>query len=188
MFYSEKELSEFGIKHGQNVKIHKSVLFFGSENIKIGSNVRIDAHAILSAKLPLTIGSFVHIAGGCYIYGSFGVEVGDYCGLSARTIVYSASDDYRHGYLTGPTVPDEFRKLRSGKVVFGKHCIVGAGTIIMPNVNLGTGSSIGALSLVSRDVPNYSIAAGNPLQVIGERNKVRLQELEDRHTKLIDLK
>jgi galactoside O-acetyltransferase len=177
--YTAEELRDRGIEVGEEVAIHRSVIFFGAERIRIGSRVRIDCHCLLSAGPDgISIGNNVHLAAGGYYFGSGGpIVVEDFAGLSARVGVYTSSDDFKDGWLTGPTIPDEFKQVTTGPVTVKKHTIVGAGTLIFANVTLGVASAVGAMSLVKRSVDDFSIVAGNPLRVLGERAR-RILDLE----------
>lgn len=46
--------------------------------------------------------------------------------------------------------------------------MIGRGTIILPNVRIGSNAVIGAGSIVTKDIPDHSIAVGNPCRVIGK--------------------
>lgn len=52
----------------------------------------------------------------------------------------------------------------------GNDVLIGAGALVMAGVNIGDGAVIGAGAVVIRDVPPYSIVAGVPAKVIGERH------------------
>lgn len=52
------------------------------------------------------------------------------------------------------------------EVVLKKGCCIGMGSIIMPGVTIGEGAMVGAGSIVTKDIPAWSIAAGNPAIVI----------------------
>jgi acetyltransferase-like isoleucine patch superfamily enzyme len=54
-------------------------------------------------------------------------------------------------------------------VLIEEDVLVGAGVVILPGVTIGKGAVIGAMSLVNCDVPPYSILAGVPGKVMGER-------------------
>lgn len=54
----------------------------------------------------------------------------------------------------------------SSPVTIGDDCWIGAGAIIMPGVTLGKGCVIGAGAIVTKDVPDYCVAVGNPARVI----------------------
>lgn len=56
----------------------------------------------------------------------------------------------------------------SGGAQIGSDCIIGSGVTIKPEVNIGTGSIIGARSVVAKDIPANVIAAGVPARVIKE--------------------
>ena len=168
------------IKVGTNCIINPTVQFYGNhDDFEIGDNVRIDAFCVLSGKIK--IGSFVHIAVGSYLFGSEGITLDDYVGISSGVSIYSATDDYSEGFLTNPTISDEFKKVRKKPVHLKKHTIVGSGSVIMPGTVTGVGASIGALSLIRKSIPPYTIVAGNPAIVLGKRNQYKLDELEQLH-------
>jgi galactoside O-acetyltransferase len=177
MNYSEKELSDMGIRFGDNVRIHKTVLFFG-ENVQMGSNVRIDCYSVITSDKPVIMGNNIHIGAGGHIFGVTGVTIHDFCNLSSRCSIFTASDDYSQGYMTNPTVPDEFKLVTYAPVVLEKHVIVGCGSIIMPGVTLGMGAAVGALSFVNKDVPPFHIVGGTPIRTLGLRDKDRLMKME----------
>jgi acetyltransferase-like isoleucine patch superfamily enzyme len=54
----------------------------------------------------------------------------------------------------------------------GRHCFIGARSLILPGVTIGDESIVAAGSIVTRDVPPRSIVAGNPAQVIRENIEV----------------
>jgi galactoside O-acetyltransferase len=85
--------------------------------------------------------------------------------------VYSSTDDYSGNYLTNHTVDEKFTNIISGEVVLGKHVIVGAGTVILPNVKIGDYSAVAGLSLVAKNVEEFKIVGGIPSKVIKEREK-----------------
>lgn len=179
MNYTEKELADMGIRFGNNVQIHRTVLFFG-ENVQIGSNVRIDCYSVITSDHPVIIGSHIHIGAGGHIFGTAGVNIHDFSNLSSRCSIFSTSDDYIEGYMTNPTVPDEFKQVTCAPVRIEKHVIIGCGSVVMPGITIGTGASVGALSLVNKDVPAFQIVGGIPIRPIGQRDKNRLMELEER--------
>ncbi|WP_443197883.1 DapH/DapD/GlmU-related protein [Pseudobutyrivibrio sp. OR37] len=61
------------------------------------------------------------------------------------------------------------RKIRSkGPVIIEKNAWIGRNVCIMPNVVIGEGSIVGANSVVTHDVPPYSIVGGVPARIIKE--------------------
>ena len=184
-FYNIEELNEIGFKSvGRNVQISKKTSFYSPEQISIGNNVRIDDFCILSGKIIL--GNFIHIAAYSSLYaGNAGIFMGDFTGISSRVSIYSTSDDYSGEFLTNPTVPLKYKNIISGMVVLEKHVIVGAGSVILPNVTLKEGSSVGAMSLITKNTKEWIIYAGIPAKELKERKKelLKLEQVFLRETK-----
>jgi len=54
-------------------------------------------------------------------------------------------------------------------IMVGKNAFIGARAMILPGVCIGDRAIVGAMSVVSKDVPDHQIVAGNPAKKIGER-------------------
>jgi galactoside O-acetyltransferase len=177
-YYGDDELHGAGFRSlGKNVRIHQDVNIHGLENISIGSNVRIDAFASIIATGPVKIGSYVHIASYTLLSAGEGITLADFSGLSQGVKIYTRSDDYSGHALTNPCVPAAYRRPSSGAVTLQRHVIVGAGSVILPGVTIAEGASVGALSLVTKDLPSWGIYFGSPARRIGQRAR-HLLELE----------
>ena len=181
-YYTEKELRTFGFRAiGENVKIARNCIIMGLPYISIGDNVIVDAYCtiIATGHGQLKIGSFVHIGGFCHLLAAGGgIELKDFSGLSQGVKVYSKTDDYSGHSLTNPTVPNKYKSLKKGKVIFNEHVVIGAGSVILPNVKIGEGTSVGALSLVSSNLGSWTIYIGNPLKKLTKRSNDLLLEKE----------
>ena len=173
MFYTKEELNEMGFKSiGENVLISDKASIYGVKNIEIGSNVRIDDFCIISAgEGGIQIGDYVHIACYAHLIGSGRIIVEDHAQISGKVSIYSSSDDFSGDYLVGPTVPKEFTNVKSLTVHLKKYVILGCNVVVLPGVTIEEGTAIGALSLVSKSLPEYGIYGGNPLRLIKERTK-----------------
>lgn len=180
-FYSYEELKTIGFKNiGENVLISRKTSIYGANNIIIGNNVRIDDFSILSGNI--VIGDYVHIAAGVMIFaGQAGVVLEDFVGVSSRTAIYAVTDDYSGEFLTNPTIPDEYRNVIGGKVVLKKHALIGTGCTILPGVVVGTGVSVGSMSLVNKNIDDFTINVGVPAKTIKKRSR-NLLLLEKRLT------
>lgn len=106
----------------------------------------------------MKIGSDFNRQQGCYIDPThpFLVEIGNDVTLSIRVTVmaHDASTKKALGYT------------KIGRVTIGDHVFVGANTTILPGVHIGNNCIIGAASLVTKDIPENCVAAGNPARVI----------------------
>ena len=178
-YLTDIELQEVGFQSvGENVRIHESVLIVGSPlNISIGSNVKIDAYTIISATGEIIIGSYIHIAEFCFLGGGNGIVMSDFSGISQGVRIYSGSDDYSGKFMTNPTVPRKYLGGVKGNVTLERHVIIGSGSVILPKILIGEGSSVGALSLVTKNLEPWGVYFGVPVKRLTNRSK-KLLELE----------
>jgi len=176
MVFTTDELREMGITVGnENVSIDRSVRFFGADRMVFDGDLRIDGFCSLSAGSEgIQIGRHVHIARFVDLSG-IGIRIGNYCGISSQVSIFSSSDSYSSGALTNPMVPEKYRDVNEGVVTLCDHVIIGSGSVIMPRVRLGLASSVGALSLVNKSVPDFAIVSGIPVKRIGRRSEAILE-------------
>lgn len=175
-FYSAVELANLGFAAvGENVSVSRFARFYDIGNIKIGNNVRIDDFCILSGNI--TLADYIHISAQCLLYGAYGIEMQSFSGLSPRTTVFSASDDFSGNYMIGPMIDRKYTNVQGGLVSIRKYVQVGAGSVLFPNVVLQEGCAVGTLSLVNKSLDEWKIYAGIPARYIKEREK-RIIELE----------
>ncbi len=170
-YLSERDLKDKGFKSlGKGVKISDRAAIYNADDIEIGDFSRIDDFCVISGKV--SIGRNVHIAVYSHIAGgSEGVTLDDFSGLAYACHVMAQSDDYTGRSMTNPTIPSEFKKEIKKSVHIGRHCIVGAQSVILPGVTLGDGSSVGALSLVTKSTDPWTINFGNPAKRIKDRKR-----------------
>jgi acetyltransferase-like isoleucine patch superfamily enzyme len=172
-YWEEGALVTFGFRSvGKNVRIAKNCTIVGLNNISFGDGVRIDGNTLIVASSGhVTIGSYVHIGGACSLGGGGGITLEDFSGLSQGVKIYSVSDDYSGESLTNPCVPINYKKVQSSPVSIGRHVIVGSGSVILPGVTIGEGSSVGALSLVNRSLDAWGVYFGAPAKRLKSRAK-----------------
>lgn len=83
------------------------------------------------------------------------------------------SDDVR--ILTGThDVNDEHCQLHTKPVIIGHYAWICTGALILPGVTVGEGGVVGAGAVVTRDVPAYTVVAGNPAKVVRENRSQKL--------------
>jgi acetyltransferase-like isoleucine patch superfamily enzyme len=173
-----------GFKHlGKNVKISTRASIYNTDQIEIRDNSRVDDFCLLSGKI--TISRFVHIAPYCNLAGGEkGIVLEDFSGLAYGIHVFTQSDDYSGKTMTNPNIPKKYKNETKATIYIRRHTIVGAGSIIMPKVELREGISIGAMSLVRKSTEEWSIYVGNPAKKIKDRSR-ELLELEKEFLKEI---
>jgi len=91
------------------------------------------------------------------------IYIGDYTHVTSGCRLLCHQRD-----LTGYCVGDNAASLgyKTGELHIGKGVMVGMETIIMPGVTIGDGAIIGAGSIVTRDIPAWTIATGRPARVV----------------------
>lgn len=123
-------------------------------------------------------GKDLYINYNCTILDVAKVVIGDHCLLGPNVAIYTA----------GHPIHPEARNsgFEYGKpVTIGDNVWIGGNSVILPGVRIGANSVIGAGSVVSRDVPAWSVAAGNPCRVIrsvteeDRRRLFRTEEIDD---------
>ena len=165
---------------GENVIIGKTVRIRYPELVFIRHTVIIDHFTYISTSLCL--GNFVHIASGCKLIGGrqSKVSISNFSTLAPNVTIASGSDDYLSG-IASPMIPAEYKgDFQTSSVLIGNHCIVGAGSVLLPNAKMNNGSSVGALSLVNSVLEEWSLYAGIPAKFIKRRNESRIKELESK--------
>lgn len=103
------------------------------------------------------------------------VEIGNFCSIGPHVLIV-AGGEHRLGlattypiktYLARDTVDRD--AVAKGGVVVGHDVWLGARTTILSGVTIGNGAVVGAGSLVTKDVPAYAVAVGNPARVLRYR-------------------
>lgn len=179
-FLVREKLEELGFRSiGENVLISDRASIYNHDLIDIGDNVRIDDFCVISGKIA--IGRNVHIAVFCNVAGGEkGIVLEDFSGLAYACQVFTQSDDYTGRTLTNPTVPDHFKKEIKAAVKIGRHCIIGASSIVFPGVTLSEGTSVGAMSMVTKSTEAWSTYFGIPAKKVKDRRRDLLQ-LEEKY-------
>ncbi|MBT4273340.1 MAG: acyltransferase [Verrucomicrobia bacterium] len=170
-FLNEKQLELMGFKYlGNNVRISEKASIYSPEQIEIGDHSRIDDFCVISGKV--IIGRNVHIAVFCNVAGGEkGATLEDFSGLAYGCHVFTQSDDYGGRTLTNPTVPDKYKREIKKEIVIGRHSIVGTNSLIFPGVVLAEGTSVGALSMVTKSTEEWSVYLGNPAKRLKARKR-----------------
>jgi galactoside O-acetyltransferase len=108
------------------------------------------------------------------------VTLEDFCGLAYGCHVFTQSDDYTGRTLTNPTVPVKYKLETKLPVLIKRHCIVGTCSVILPGVTIEEGTSVGAMSMVTKSTQPWSVYFGAPAKRLKARSK-ELLELEQEY-------
>jgi len=158
---------------GRDVIIREWVVLVRPENIAIGNHVMIDSFVVLAGgRDHLTeISDHVHIGSFTNIDGGGGTTIKDFVGISSGCRFFSSNDDYIDGGLSNPTVPLEFRNVKTAHITLERFVLLGANVVILPGVTIGEGATVGACSVVKNDLLPWTVNAGIPARAMKRRNR-----------------
>lgn len=178
-FLTGVELDELGFKNfGKNVLISRKASIYSPEKMNLGDNVRIDDFCILSGNI--TIGNYVHVSAGVYLYGGDEeIEIKDFSGISAKCVIYAATDNFSGNYMVGSMIDTKYRNIIAKKVILEKFVQLGAGSIVMPGVKINEGAVTGSFTFVNKDLECWKIYTGIPAKVLKDRKRDIEQISED---------
>ncbi|MFI5343702.1 MAG: CatB-related O-acetyltransferase [Chlamydiales bacterium] len=105
------------------------------------------------------------------------VKIGKYCSIASGTTILLGGE-HRTDWVTTypfsdlwPTVAGHIKghPKTKGDVIIGNDVWIGMGALILSGVTIGDGAVVGAHAVVAKNVPPYSIVAGNPAKIIKYR-------------------
>lgn len=98
------------------------------------------------------------------------ILIGDGC-LTGKWVTITDNNHGESSFASMSILPSRRKLTSKGSVRIGKNVWVGEKVTILPNVTIGDGAIIAANSVVSKDVPAYSVVAGNPAIIVKNTNK-----------------
>jgi acetyltransferase-like isoleucine patch superfamily enzyme len=155
-----------GVRFGRNLRAEGSLEVAKGDRITIGDNAKLGKDIYLGAfsSGELVIGSNTYVGRYTIILSHKSVRIGDDCLIAPGCHI----TDVNHGFRD----PDKLirqQEYPSREIVIEDDVWLGTGVSILPGVRIGKGSVIGARSVVTKDIPPYSIAVGVPAKVIQKR-------------------
>ncbi|MDO3386474.1 acyltransferase [Gilvimarinus sp. SDUM040013] len=130
------------IEIGDNSYIAADVTLHGP--VRIGQNVSINHHSTLDG-------------------GSAGIDIADHCRIAAYSHLYA----FNHGLKAGRLISEQ--PVKSRGIALERDVWLGSHTGVTDGVTMAEGSVAGMNSVVTCNVPAYTIVAGNPARPIGKR-------------------
>jgi acetyltransferase-like isoleucine patch superfamily enzyme len=154
---------------GKGVVIDRLPFVNGHVEIHVGNHVWLGGGlTISSARLldnpRLVIGDHAEISWNVSIAVSREVIIEDYARVSFDCRISDSDGHPREADLRAQNQPVRLRDVRPVRI--SKYAWIGNGTHIMKGVTIGEGAVIGANSVVISDIPPYSLALGNPAEVL----------------------
>ena len=154
------------VRLGENVRLGKFINLYGcsiGDNTKVGAFVEVQKNARIGKNCKISSHTFI-----CE-----GVEVED--GVFIGHNVTFINDLYPRATTSGGALQTE-ADWAVGKTLVKKGASIGSSSTLLSGITVGEHSIIGAGSVVTKDVPAYSIVAGNPARVLRSIDKEKQDE------------
>jgi uncharacterized protein (TIRG00374 family) len=142
----------------------------GDENsgIQLGEQVLLGRGTVLSTRNgTIEIGAFSNIGANCRLGTTTRIRLGHHVLFAANCYVGGAQ--HRFDRTDIPIMRQGYES--KGGVVIEDDVWLGAGVTILDGVRIGTGSVVGAGSVVTKDLPSFSVAVGSPARVVFNRKE-----------------
>lgn len=162
---------------GSGSCIEKVLAIRGKEHIFIGDNTfirpgaRIECVTEFAGKQyspKLVIGNGVNIEQNLHMTCAESIEISNNVVVSSNVLITDINHSYRK--INIPPLTQEYE---TKKVKIGEYSLIGSGARILPGVTIGKNVVIGTNAVVSKSIPDYSIAAGVPAKVIKKYDFVK---------------
>lgn len=132
--------------------------------ITIGDYSSIADQAFLHG--PITLGQHVSINHNVSMDGgSAGISIGSHSRIACQCTLFA----FNHGLA--PDLPIHQQAVSSDGITIGEDVWIGANSSVVDGVTIGDHAVIGMGSVVTKDIPAYAIAVGNPARIIGDRRE-----------------
>ncbi len=131
---------------------------------KCGKDFLVNREVIIEVPENISIGNHVGINTRCWISGGGTIEIENHVLIGPNVTIVTAN----HNFID-ITKPIKEQGHTTNKVILRKNTWIGAGTIILPGVEIGSNTVVGAGSVVTKSLDAQSVYAGNPAKKIRER-------------------
>lgn len=156
-------------RFGTHCVMGARVRFWGPVRLFVGTHHGLFDDVIVSGVGEVHIGDRSTIGHNSVLVCRERIEIGNDCMLAAFSYVLDADHEFAN---PGRTIPEQGLRIKA--VFIGNDVWIGAGAIILRGVTIGDGAVVAANSVVTTDVPAYSIVAGSPAKVIKQRGEGEL--------------
>lgn len=156
---AEPEDAETRLNIGEDCAIDGSIMILHGK-VNIGDRVVINEGTRLVCAAGITIGNDVMVSWGCNIVDS---NMHSVHSTERLNDTKNARDAIENGTV-GQSI--DFSQIASAPIIIKDKAWIGFHSIILKGVTIGEGAIVGAGSVVTKDVPDYAVVAGNPARIV----------------------
>ena len=152
-----------------NIRIERPFYLISHKNLgllklQLVPPVRIDRNVLIRGAATVKIGRFTTIGRGTTIECNEAITIGNYVMIAENVSIRDS--DHNFDDITRPM---RMQNISTAPVTVGNDVWLGYGVVVTKGVTIGDGCVIGANSVVTRDIPPYSVAVGAPARIIRKR-------------------
>jgi len=158
---------EGNVKFGKRAHVHPGaqIIAQGSDRIVLGDGSYVMHGSVVSSHGgDIIMGRDVGISYYCVIYGCGGLEIGDNVIIGAHTVIIPANH-----VVERLDVPIRLQGATTQGIKIEDDVWLASHVTVLDGVTIGRGSVVAAGAVVTRTIPQFSVAAGVPARVIGRR-------------------
>lgn len=149
---------------GSLIRSQSRIDVFPWKRFEIGQLTTIEDFCTINNGVgDVLLGDRVRIGIGSVVIGPVIMKSGS--GLGQHVFV----SGFNHGYKDG-TKNSSIQKLNIKQTIIGEDSHIGANSVVLAGVQIGKRCQIGAGSVVTKNIPDYSVAVGNPAKIIKRYN------------------
>jgi acetyltransferase-like isoleucine patch superfamily enzyme len=170
-FSPSAQIDHSALELGNNIFIGDGVAIYQATDggrVELADSVHLHRDCIIETGFggSLRIGVRTTVQPRCQFSAYVGnIQIGNYVQIAPNCTFYP----YNHGIRLNSNIYQQPLNSK-GDIIIEDDTWIGAGVTVLEAVHIGKGAVIGAGSVVTKNIPDYCIAAGNPAKVIGERS------------------
>lgn len=137
---------------------------FSDVSLGDGVTLGVGCFFVTSRVGSIRIGRNTFINDHCYMASNYSIQIGEECLIAE----FVGIRDFDHEF-SSTELPISQQGMRGGPIMIGDGTWICRGVIITSGVSIGKGCVIGANAVVTRDIPDWSVAVGAPARVVRSR-------------------
>jgi acetyltransferase-like isoleucine patch superfamily enzyme len=168
------EMFELG---GRNAEIFNESK--DKNRIIIGHHCIIHGSLVCKSSGKIEIGNYSVVQDGAALHCKEHIKIGNFCGIAGETVILDNNhhrvepeERVKHRLRVAPGGPgypglgNGWELANSAPVIIGDVVWIGFRSVITKGVTIGEGAMVAGCSVVTKDVPPYTVVAGNPAKVV----------------------
>ena len=162
---------------GKDVRLYPLCKMIHPQHAELDDCCQIMDFSFIDAGESFKLGKYSTVTWHCLIEGGAKAIIGDRVFIGPGSKILTSTYEL-NGYYSIEHIPEDARATVYGDIIIQDDAYIGANSVVLPGVNIGEGAVVGACSLVNRNLKPWGIYYGNPVKLIGMREKPTVEQQE----------